>query len=71
MEDYDSDCEIIWVKIQLKKAKEVHICSFYMPHRDLNILSEFEKSVQKANPQGSRNIIICGDFNCPDINWDF
>ena len=70
LENFDSDCEVIWVKIQLKRAKELFICSFYMPYRDINTLNEFEKSIQKVNPQGSRNLLICGDFNSPDINWE-
>ena len=41
-----------------------------MPHRDINIINEFEKSVVDINPKGHRNVMICGDFNCPDINWD-
>ena len=42
-----------------------------MPHRNLDTLIEFERSLEKANPKGKRNLIICGDFNCPDINWNF
>ena len=66
-----SNCEIIWVKLKLKKAKELLISCFYMPHRDINILNEFEKSVQQVDQRGTRNIVICGDFNCPDINWEY
>ena len=41
-----------------------------MPHRDLDTINEFDRSIQSVNPNGSRNVICCGDFNCPDINWD-
>ena len=41
-----------------------------MPHRDIDILNEFEKSLFDVNPQGTRNIFICGDFNFPDVNWE-
>ena len=69
--ELDTNCEIIWVKISLKRAKEIYISTFYMPHRNLDTLIEFERSLEKANPKGKRNLIICGDFNCPDINWNF
>ena len=42
-----------------------------MPHKDLNTLLEFEISVEKANPHCTKNVIICGDFNCQDINGKF
>ena len=71
LDDHQPSCEIIWIKLKLRKAKEMFISCFYMPHRDINTLIEFEKSVQHLNQKGSRNIIICGDFNCPDINWEY
>ena len=63
-------CELLWIKIQLRKAKQIFLSCFYMPHRDKDILNEFEKSLFDVNPQGTRNIFICGDFNCPDVNWE-
>ena len=44
MKELDANCEIIWVKIQLKRAKDILIASFYMPHRDMNTLRELETS---------------------------
>ena len=40
MKELDANCEIIWVKIQ--RAKDIVIASFYMPHRDMNTLQEFD-----------------------------
>ena len=71
MKELDTNCEILWVKIKLKKAKELLISTFYMPHRNIDTITEFESSVIKANPQGNKNLIICGDFNCPNMNWNF
>ena len=41
-----------------------------MTHRDISIINEFEKSEVDINPKSNRNVVILGDFNCPDINWD-
>ena len=38
-EDLSSNCEIIWIKLKLKKAKEILISSFYMPHRNMDDLN--------------------------------
>ena len=62
--------QLLWIKIQLRKAKQIFLSCFYMPHRDINVLSEFENSLKEINPQGTRNVFICGDFNCPDVNWE-
>ncbi len=65
-----TDCELSWVKIQLKGHKELLIGSFYMPKRNRHSLSQLELSLEKINAGKTRNIILCGDFNCPHINWE-
>ena len=71
LEEHQTNCEQIWVKVQLKKAKELFVSCFYMPHRDMNVLLELQKSIESVNPKGQRNIVVLGDFNCPDISWDY
>ena len=42
-----------------------------MPHRNKAQLEELEKSLEKITEENkSSNIILAGDFNCPDIMWD-
>ncbi|XP_071178013.1 uncharacterized protein [Mytilus edulis] len=41
-----------------------------MPHRDQKHLNELQKSLEKARTNGNTNVILTGDFNCPDIIWD-
>ncbi|CAG2240535.1 unnamed protein product [Mytilus edulis] len=64
-----TNCEIEWVKIHLKGKKELLIGSFYMPHRNMKCLDELEKSLQMI-ANSNTNIMLTGDFNCPDINWE-
>ena len=67
-----SNCEINWVKIKLQNLKDLFVGVFYMPHRNMQDALELQKSLNLLTSDGSkdRNIIIAGDFNCPDINWD-
>ena len=65
-----TDCEISWVKIYLKGRPELHVGCFYMPHRNMPDLEQLDKSLLKLNKSKFRHIILCGDFNCPYINWD-
>ena len=64
-----TDGEIEWVKIKMKNNKDLLIGSFYMPHREQKHLEELKKSLEAVDQQNVNNIVICGDFNCPDINW--
>ena len=64
-----TDCEITWAKIHLKGCKELYISTFYMPHRNIPDLNALDTSLLKVNEKGNRHMILCGDFNCPDIDW--
>jgi len=55
---YVTNCEIEWVK-------------YYMPHRNKKSLEELEKAIDKITEENKNsNIILAGDFNCPDIDWN-
>ena len=54
--------------MQLKDMKELLIGSLYMPHRNMEDVKELDKSLNLVS--NKKNIILTGDFNCPDINWD-
>ncbi|XP_063442405.1 uncharacterized protein LOC134722713 [Mytilus trossulus] len=65
-----TDGEIEWVKIKIKNNEDLLVGSFYMPHRDQKHLNELQKSLEKARTNGNTNVILSGDFNCPDIIWE-
>ena len=67
---FTTSCEIEWVKAKLKGNKDLYIGSFYMPHRDVNTLKELEKSLELVTAGDNKHVILCGDFNCPDIDWN-
>ena len=42
--DLETDCEIIWCKINMVRSKSIYICSYYRPHEnDEPSLKELEK----------------------------
>nr|KAG5694853.1 hypothetical protein BaRGS_028781 [Batillaria attramentaria] len=69
--EYVTDCELEWVKVKLKNHRDLHIGAFYMPERRQQDLNELHRSLTKLTENGKkqRDVIIAGDFNCPDINW--
>ena len=41
-----------------------------MPNRQMEYLDRLDTSLQKITGKGEKNIILCGDFNCPDVDWN-
>ena len=66
------ESEIIWTRVETKerKTKDLFICSFYMPHREMKHMKNLDSSLKKITEKSSRSILLCGDFNCPDVDWD-
>ena len=73
-DDLDTDCEIIWTQCQIKnrRSKSLFFASFYRPNvNDLNSLNELDASLFKLGDKiNTNNVILAGDFNAPNINWN-
>ena len=71
--DLNTDCEIIWTQFQLagRKSRFVLFGSYYRRNAsDTKSLEELEASLLKiGNNIHKNNVIIAGDFNAPDIDW--
>ena len=68
MEELQTNCEILWVKLQLKNCKTLFVGAFYRPpETDIEYLTQLDLSLQQIDH--SKNIWLVGDFNLPDINW--
>ena len=66
-----TECEIEWTKVKMKSNKDLYLSSFYMPHRNLKDLQNLDQSLKKlSNSSKSKHILLAGDLNCPDINWE-
>ena len=69
--DLTTDCEIVWTKVKARNKKDIYLCSYYMPHRNLNDIARLDESLKEVtNHKKGKHIILAGDFNCPDINWE-
>ena len=71
--DLVANCEIIWTKVKLQgsTSRDLYCGSFYMPHRNLSHLDQLRASLGLIlNSNKGKQIILAGDFNCPDIDWD-
>ena len=62
-----TSCELCLVELKLKNTKHQIIGSFYMPHRDITSIKNMDTLIK---PLINKNLTICGDFNCPDIDWE-
>ena len=66
--EYETDCELLWVKVDIVGSKTLHIGAFYRPNiSDDTSLPELQKSISRI--PSSHNIVLGGDLNLPDIDW--
>ena len=68
--DFITDCELDLVKISLKGKQELFVGSYYMPKRNMTDLNNLRQSLELLNKSKPKHLVLCGDFNCPDIDWD-
>ena len=72
--EFDVDCELLWCSLQFTNAKPLFIASFYRPpnnrKQDLDQLRQSLSKLMTQHRRSHPNIIIGGDFNLPDINWE-
>ena len=54
--ELDTECEILWVKIELTTAKDFHFGVFYRPPTTKHNLDELQRSIEKIR---NKNSIIC------------
>jgi len=68
--ELDSDCELIWAKINLLGNKTLYLCAFYRHNVSDEIsLTNLQHSLAKTPTNGKANLIIGGDFNLPGWDW--
>ena len=67
-----ADCEITWTKISLPGG-DILFGSFYRPPKSpIDQLEQLELSMnnlKQLNGLHGKHVILGGDFNLPDINW--
>ena len=67
--DFDTNCKIIWVKLNISSCKNVYLASFYRPNvDDRESLSNLAESLNKL-PKDNSHVWVAGDMNLPGFNW--
>lgn len=70
--EFQSESEDVWIRIGAEGHGHIYLCCVYLPPGDdlclANFVSKLGWITQKV---GDNNIIICGDFNRPTLNWIF
>ena len=73
LDNLNSNCEIVWTKIHFARNKSIFFASYYRPPSDhLASLEALQASLTKLyrSHKNTPNVVIAGDFNLPDIDWD-
>ena len=66
----ETDCEVIWVKIEAAQSKSVYLAAYYRSHEnDFHSFEEFCKSVDMVSKKNG-HIWILGDLNYPKFHWN-
>ena len=72
--DLETDCELVWARIEIYNSKPLYVGSFYRtPSKDdPEVINQLHESVSKLTCRDTAlpNIILNGDFNTPDILWE-
>ena len=53
-----TECEILWVKIELTTAKDFHFGVFYRPPTTRHNLDELQRSIEKKLEQKLHNLFV-------------
>ena len=68
--EFKTDCEIVWVKIELVGTRPLFIAAYYRPKEgDSHSPDELRRSLEKVS-QHKGDIWVLGDFNYPKLDWD-
>ena len=65
--DLDDDCKILWVSIPTKSSSLLFGIFYRCPNAPLSTLEALHSSVCSA-VSPNQSIVLCGDFNLPDID---
>ena len=68
--EYKTDCEIVWVKIEIVGTRPLFIAAYYRSKEgDSNSADEFHRSLEMVSQQKG-DIWVLGDFDYPKLDWD-
>ena len=69
---FRTNCEMVWVKLEVTGVHPLYICAYYKPtEEDQDSITELHRSVEMVKRQTAEtkgNIWVLGDFN-PNFTW--
>lgn len=70
--DTSEDCELVWTKISHTKGDVMIGCFYRQPSSGIEILEKLQESLTRIRGKRSMSphIILAGDFNLPNIDWE-
>ena len=69
--DLETNCEILWAKVQILASKFLTLGCFYRPpDSKISTSEELAKSLDLMPKNSNQTIVLGGDFNLPGIDWD-
>ena len=69
--DLETNCEILWAKVQISASKFLTLGCFYKPpDSKISTSEELAKSLDLMPKNSNQTIVLGGDFNLPGIDWD-
>lgn len=70
MKRLQTNCELIWLKLELFGTQPLYLGSYYRPHeQDENSILELRKSLDMVTKLKGK-VWLTGDFNFPKLAWD-
>ena len=69
--ELDTNCEIIWCKMNIIGCRTLYLGSFHQPPDkiDNDYLEEFNSFLSRVMSNRNAYVLVGGDFNCGDIEW--
>ena len=69
--ELDTNCKIVWCKLNIIGCRTLYLGSFYRPPDkiDNEYLEEFNSSLSRIISNRNAHVLVGGDFNCGDIEW--
>ena len=69
--ELDTNCELIWCKLNIIGCRTLYFGSFYRPpdQIDTEYLEAFNSSLLRIMSNANAHILVGGDFNSGDIEW--
>ena len=68
IQDLETECELLWIELTLNKRKTLCGIFYRPPISSPDTIHSLHNSLNGI--PASADVILCGDFNVPNVNWN-